>query len=325
MNTTDKVLAILAREKEYISGEEISRLIGLSRASVNAAVKALRKDGYEISSVTNKGYRLINSPDRLSHGSVGAWLEDSRMDSVLVLDSTDSTNKVLREMAFGGAPDGQVVISDEQTTGRGRMGRSFFSPKGKGIYFSYLIRPEMVPADAISLTAWTAVAVVRAIISVSGYTPGIKWVNDLVSDGRKLCGILTEMSIESETGRIDSIIIGIGINVNNDLSEFPDDIKDIATSLRAVSGKAVPRAELAAAMVRELDRMRAAWPDDKAEYLEAYRASNITCGRRINVISGGTVREAESIMINDDFSLRIRYDDGTEDDLSSGEVSLRFK
>ena len=322
--TKDKVLAILAKEKKYVSGEEISRTIGVSRAAVNAAVKVLKSEGYEIDSVTNKGYMLTGGPDSLTMGSVGAYLDEERMKSVLVLDTVDSTNKLLREMAFDGAPQGQTVISNEQTMGRGRMGRSFFSPRDKGIYFSYLLKPDQAPSDAVSLTAWTAVAMVRAIERVSGFMPGIKWVNDLVSGGRKLCGILTEMSIESETGRIDSIIIGIGININNDTEDFSDDIKDIATSILIESGKPVSRAALAGAMIEEMDRLASAWPYERDEYLEAYREYNITCGRDINVISAGRTRPAAAVQINDDFSLKVRYPDGRTEDLSSGEVSLRF-
>ncbi len=322
--TKDKVLAILARSKDHVSGEEISNIIGLSRAAVNAAVKALRSDGYEIDSVTNKGYKLKGSPDLLSTGAVGAYLEPDRMDRVLVLDQTDSTNKVLREMAFDGAPGGQVVIANEQTMGRGRMGRSFFSPSGKGIYFSYLLRPDVAPQDAVTLTAWTGVAMVRAIERVAGFSPGIKWVNDLVSNGRKLCGILTEMSIESETGRISSIIIGIGINVNNDASDFPDDIKNIATSIELETGSSVSRAELVASMVEEMDKLASEWPEASDKYLDLYRYYNITCGRDVDVISGGTVRPAKALSINDDFSLKVKFPDGTVSDLSSGEVSLKL-
>ena len=322
--TKDSVLAILAREKTYISGEEMSRRIGVSRAAINSAVKALRSDGYEIDSVTNKGYLLQEGPDRLSAGSVGAYLTEERMKTVLVVDKVDSTNKLLREMAYNGAPDGQIVIADEQTTGRGRMGRSFFSPKDKGIYFSYLLKPDMAPSDAVTLTAWTAVAILQAISRVTGFTPGIKWVNDLVSNGRKLCGILTEMSVESETGRIDNIIIGIGINVNNGEEDFSEDIKDIATSIFLEAGVKTSRAALAAAMAEEMDRLRAAWPGARDEYLKAYRAHNITCGRPINVISGGTVRPAEALMINDDFSLKVKFSDGSVSDLSNGEVSLKL-
>lgn len=322
--TKDSVLAILAKNKTYISGEEISKTIGVSRAAVNAAVKSLRAEGYDIDSVTNKGYLLKDGPDILSAGSVGAFLDMERMKNVLVLDNVDSTNKYLRDMAFNGAPDGQVVMADEQTTGRGRMGRSFFSPKNKGLYYSYLIKPDMAPADTVTVTAWTAVAVRRAISRVSGFTPGIKWVNDLVSNGKKLCGILTEMSIESETGRIDNIIIGIGININNDVADFPEEIKSIATSVAAESGHEVNRAELAAALTEELDKMRSCWPHDKETFLRDYREADVTCGRKVNVISGGNSTPAEAIMINDDFSLKVRFTDGSVSDISSGEVSLRI-
>ena len=322
--TKDKVIAILAKEDSFISGEEMSRRIGVSRAAVNAAVKALRADGYEIESVTNRGYLLKGCPDLLTAGSIGAFLDEKRMERVLVLDNVDSTNKRLREMAFNGAESGQVVIANEQTMGRGRMGRSFFSPKDKGIYYSYLIKSDAAPQDAITLTAWTAVAMVRAIRRVSGFVPGIKWVNDLVSGGRKLCGILTEMSIESETGRIDSIIVGIGININNDMSDFPEEISDIATSIALESGKHILRAELAAAMTEELDRLVSSWPQARDEYLEAYRACDITCGHEVNVISGGSVRPAEALRINDDFSLKIKFSDESVSDLSSGEVSLKI-
>ena len=322
--TKDKVLAILARSMDHVSGEEISNMIGLSRAAVNAAVKALRSDGYEIDSVTNKGYLLKGGPDILSAGAVGAYLETERMEHVLVLDKTDSTNKRLREMAFEEAPGGQVIVANEQTTGRGRMGRSFFSPSGNGIYFSYLLRPDVAPQDAVTLTAWTGVAMVRAIEWVAGFSPGIKWVNDLVSNGRKLCGILTEMSIESETGRINSIIIGIGINVNNDASDFPDEIKDIATSIKLETGSSVSRAELVASMVEEMDKLASEWPEASDKYLDLYRSYNITCGRDVDVISGGTVRPAKALSINDDFSLKVKFPDGTVSDLSSGEVSLKL-
>ena len=324
MNTADKVLAILAREKEYVSGEDISSKIGLSRAAVNAAVKALKNVGYEIDSVTNKGYRLLSGPDIISPGSVGEYLSYERLETVTVMNSTDSTNKVLRELAFDGAPAGQTVIANEQSAGRGRMGRSFFSPKDSGIYLSYLLRPDVAPAEAVTLTAWTAAAMVRAINRVAGTAPGIKWVNDLYMNGKKICGILTEMSVESETGRIDSIIIGIGINVNTAKEDFPEDIRDIASSIAAETGNKISRSALAAAMIEELDRFREDWPLKKSDYLEAYRAYDITCGRDINVISGGAVRQAQAMSINDDFSLKVKYPGGETEDLSSGEVSLKL-
>lgn len=323
MNTTDKVLTILLREKRYVSGEEISEMIGLSRASVNSAVKSLRRIGYEIDSVTNKGYMLISGPDILSLGAIGEYLDDSRLERVVVLDHTDSTNKVLREMAFDGASPGTTVIANEQNAGRGRMGRSFFSPGDCGIYLSYLMKPDTAPSDAVTVTAWTAVAMVRAIDRVAGIRPNIKWVNDLMFNRLKLCGILTEMSVESETGRIASIIIGIGINVKNRTSDFPKELRNIATSLAMASGKRINRAELAAAMITELDKMSRDWPNKKEEYLAEYREADMTCGCEVNVLSGESKRLATAIKINDDFSLKVRYPDGKKEDLSSGEVSLK--
>ena len=323
MNTTDKVLTILLREKRYVSGEEISEMIGLSRASVNSAVKSLRSIGYEIDSVTNKGYMLISGQDILSLGAIGEYLDDKRLERVVVLDRTDSTNKVLREMAFDGASPGTTVIANEQNAGRGRMGRNFFSPRDCGIYLSYLMKPDTAPSDAVTVTAWTAVAMVRAIERVAGIRPDIKWVNDIMFNRLKLCGILTEMSVESETGRIASIIIGIGINVKNKTSDFPKELKKIATSLAVASGKIINRAELAAAMITELDKMSRDWPNKREEYLAAYREADMTCGCEVNVLSGESKRLAMAVKINDDFSLKVRYPDGKKEDLSSGEVSLK--
>ena len=322
--TKDQVLAILAREKEFVSGERISEQIGVTRAAVSGAVKALRKDGYEITSVTNRGYRLESGPDHLTAGSIGAFLPEARMGSVLVMEQVDSTNKKLRELSYEGAPDGQVVIADAQTGGRGRRGRSFYSPEGKGIYMSYLLRPDTAPAETVSLTAWTAVAVARAMEKVSARAPSIKWVNDLLLNGGKICGILTELSVESETGMVDSIIIGIGVNVNQEQEEFPEEIQEIATSMAAALGHPVSRAALGAAMVEELDRMRAEWPAARADYLEAYRQLDITAGSDVMVLAADGARSAKALCINEDFSLEVEYPDGRKEALSSGEVSLRI-
>ena len=251
-------------------------------------------------------------------------ITNERMAKVLVLDSTDSTNNVLKKMAADGAPAGQVVVADEQTGGRGRLGRSFFSPKGKGIYLSYLMKPDTAPADTAELTAWTASAMARAVEAACGTSPGIKWVNDLYMNGRKICGILTEMTMNKDATGIGSIIIGIGINVNNDGSDFPEDISGIASSIFLETGKMIPLAELAANMIREMDKMAADWPGNKSEYLRTYRALDITSGREVNVISGGRTRSAEVLGINDDFSLKVKFSDGSVSDLSSGEISLKL-
>ena len=320
--TRDLVLSILKTRKGYVSGELISKELGLTRAAVNLAVKALRKDGYVILSSTKLGYMLKSAPDRLTSGELLAILGPERMHTVSVFDTVHSTNRVLSELAYDDPTDGLVVIADTQTGGRGRFGRSYYSPDGCGIYLSCLLRPETPPASSIPITAWTAVAAARAVETVCGVQPGIKWVNDLFLGGKKFGGVLTEMSIEGESGRIRQIITGIGINVNNSPDSFPDDLKNTATSLFAETGNKFSRAELACEVIRELDLLRRSWPDGQDAYLREYRARNITTGHTIFLMDGsGRTASAESI--GDDFSLNIRYPDGSADNLTSGEISIR--
>ncbi len=320
--TRDLVLSILKTRKGYVSGELISQELGLTRAAVNLAVKSLRKDGYVILSSTKKGYILKSAPDRLSAGELLTILGPERMRTVSVFDTVHSTNRVLSELAYDDPTDGRIVIADAQTGGRGRFGRSFFSPDGCGIYLSCLFRPETPPSSSVSVTAWTAVAVSRAVETVCGVRPGIKWVNDLILGGKKFGGILTEMSIEGESGRIRQIITGIGINVNNPPGSFPDDLCATATSLYAETGTIFSRAELACEIIRELDLLRTAWPGGQDDYLREYRGRNITTGRTI-LLMDGSGRTAEAESIGEDFSLNIRFPDGSTEHLTSGEISIR--
>ena len=251
----DDVLKLIARENGYISGETISKELGVTRAAVNSAVKSLREDGYEITSSTNKGYLLVNCPDILSKGSITALLPDTRDGEVNVFESVDSTNTVLKGLASGGAPSGTVVIADHQTGGKGRRGRSFESPSGVGIYLSYLLKPESGFDKISDLTSWTAVAIADAIKNAYGLDTQIKWVNDLLMNRKKICGILTEASVEGESGYIDTCIIGIGVNVNE--SEFPSEISEIATSLSIENGgKKFFRAKLAAEIIKSMDILK---------------------------------------------------------------------
>ena len=321
--TKNSVLAVLLRSDDYVSGEKISEDLGMWGTAVNIAVKSLRKDGCTILSSTRKGYLLTSAPDRLTPGDLSAFLTTDRMKSVQCLDCVSSTNKLLHDMAYEGAPDGQVVVANEQTGGRGRMGRTFYSPADQGIYLSMLLRPEGLPADATALTAWAAVAICNAIESVCGIRPGIKWVNDLVMNGHKICGILTEMSVESETGRIQYVMIGAGINVNEEPRDFPEELQSVASSIRTVTGKCCSRAQLAAEIICEMDRLRFAWPAGHADYLEAYRRDSVVTGREITVLSGTSAQNAVADRINDDFSLSVHFEDGHQDRLTAGEVSIR--
>ena len=325
--TKDEVLSILRSNDSYVSGEAISVSLGITRAAVNGAVKALKADGCVIDSVTNKGYRLLSCPDKLLPGDVFSYLPRERRKNVICLPTVDSTSNRLKEMLKDNPESGTCIIANEQTGGRGRLGRKFESPSDSGIYLSMLIRPSGELSDMSEITAWTAVAVHNAIMSAFGIETSIKWVNDLFIGSRKVCGILTELSVEGEIGLVSNVIVGIGINVNQKADEFPAEIADIATSLSAgTDGSHLDRARLAAQIILEMDKLISDWPSGKASYLETYRSSCITLGRDVTVsnYATGEKKQGRAIALNDDFSLLVEFEDGISANVMSGEVSVRF-
>lgn len=320
-----KILALLQKSDEsYTSGESMSRELGISRAAVSKAVNSLRQEGYEIDSVTNRGYRLLSGPDRLTRGEILPWLHVNHVGSTLeCYDTIDSTNNYLKREALH-LPDGTVAVANEQTSGRGRLGRSFQSPADTGIYLSALVRPNIPPAEALNFTAFVAVAICEGIEAATGLRPEIKWTNDIVLNKKKVCGILTEMSIEGESGALQYIITGIGINVNQQEQDFPEDIRDIAGSLAMAAGGPVRRGRLAAEVINALDQMYTAWLNGGGDYLERYRARCLTVGRPVKLLrANGTQEPAEAIAVADDFGLVVRHPDGREEKVTSGEVSVR--
>jgi len=239
------------------------------------------------------------------------------------LEETDSTNDRLKEMARQGAPHGTVLIADRQSGGHGRLGRSFHSPGGVGIYFSMLLRPDCSPAELMHLTCATAVAMCDAIETSAGFRPGIKWTNDLVYGKRKLGGILTELGL-SRKGTVDYIIIGIGINCCQKESDFPLEIQDIAASLSMVTGSEIDRAEVAAAMMEALFRIDNVLLTEKASLLERYRADCITIGQEVSLLRvGQEVRHGTAVGMDDDGALIVEFSDGQTETVNSGEVSVR--
>ena len=319
----DEVLTILKSAPGDLSGEEISRRLGVTRMAVSHAVKALRAEGYVIESATNRGYRMVSGADRLTAGELYAHLPKARRETVRCFDEIDSTNTYLKREAMNGAPHGLCAVANAQTAGRGRSGRGFVSEPDCGVYLSVLLRPYCAPERAMTLTAHAAVAVCRAIRSVTGASPAIKWTNDVLLNGRKVCGILTEITLEAETGLIDSVVIGVGVNVNNAPEDFPPELRGVAGSVFSETGEKTDRACLAAALILALDEVSAVWAADPRACLEEYRALCVTTGREVRVLRGDTVRHAFALEITDDFALRVRFDDGTEEDLNAGEVSVR--
>ena len=241
----DDVLLLLTEAEGYLSGEEMREKLGVSRAAVSQAVRALRADGYDIDAVTNRGYCLRARPDTLTAGDVLSYLPEARRAMVRCFAQIDSTNSYLTAGALRGARDGLCAIADRQTAGRGRAGRPFRSDAGQGVYLSMLLRPNCAPTAAMTMTAHVAVAVCRAL-EACGVQPGIKWTNDLVLGTKKLCGILTELTVEAETGTVDSIVAGIGVNVRQRPEDFPPELRTIAGSVRSETGLEISRARLAA-------------------------------------------------------------------------------
>lgn len=239
------------------------------------------------------------------------------------LDCVDSTNIYLKGLADQGAPHGTVVMAEEQTLGKGRKGRRFESLAGAGLYFSLLLRPCCELSDTVNLTPWAAVAVARAIRDSSGVCPDIKWVNDLLLNGRKLCGILTELSVNA-AGGLDYAIVGIGINLTQSREDFAAlGLGEIATSLAAEGLGGTDRSALAAALIAQLDILAAQFPKEKKDWLARYREGCVSTGRAVNVIRGEESRAAFALEIEEDFSLRVRYEDGSEESVNAGEVSIR--
>ena len=321
----EQVLSLLRESGEqYMSGEAMSRALGISRAAVWKAIEALRQEGYVVQSAPNRGYRLEEAPDRLREGELAGPLAGLRVGSrLLCLDTIDSTNTEAKRQAMNGAPEGLVVLSEEQTGGRGRRGRSFQSPKGKGLYLSVLLRPRLEPGQVGDFTAWAAVAVCDGIEAACGLRPRIKWTNDLVLNGKKLCGILTELGLESESNALDYLICGVGINVNQAPEDFQADVRPIAGSLAQALGRPVRRAHLAAEILRAFDRMYARFPQDKQAYLEQYRRDCLTPGNPVQLITPTARQEAIAVDIDDEFRLVVEYPDGRRAALSTGEVSVR--
>ena len=323
--TREAVLSLLKEAgNAYCSGQSMSRTLGISRAAVWKAVDALRQEGYEISSVPHRGYRLEQSPDRLSAGELTGALRGYALgQNIICLDSVDSTNNYAKKLADQGAPHGTVVLTDLQTAGRGRRGNSFLSPAGKGLYLSVLLRPDLPPADVVNLTAWIAVAVCDAVEQVIGERPGIKWTNDLIVRSKKLCGILTEMSLEAETGDLQYVVAGIGLNVAQTEADFGTEVASLAISLEQALGRQIRRADLAIAIIRALDGMMADFPHEKAAYLERYRADCLTLGREVRLIRKGEAQIAFAEAIDEDFALVVRHQNGETEPVSAGDVSVR--
>ena len=320
MRVRDAVLSELMNKRgEFLSGEQLAADLSVSRSAVWKAIGQLRSEGYPIEAATNRGYRLTGG-DVLSREGISRYLKNPTID-VHVYGSVASTNTLLKAWAEDGCAEGTVAVAEEQTAGRGRRGRSFFSPKGTGLYLSILLRPEGAAENALSITTAAAVAAAETIEVLSGKKTQIKWVNDICIDGKKVCGILTEASVDVESGGLHYAIVGIGINALQPADGFPEELREVAGAVFERFDQPDLRCRLAAALLDRFFELYQTRGSDAC--FEAYRARCLVLGRRVTVLSGGiAVADAEVLDLERDYSLRVRYDDGLIATLNSGEVSV---
>lgn len=321
-----EVLQYLRAYNGYLSGQEISRRCGVSRTAIWKAIESLRQDGYQIASVTRRGYCLLRTTDHLCAAEIQNALPSDFpwKDRIQIFSSVDSTNTVAKRLAAQGSPEGTVVLADTQTGGRGRLGRSFQSPASLGTYLSVILRPNAKPEQLMTLTAMIAVAICQAIEHVCQIRPQIKWANDLLLQKKKICGILTELSIEAESGLVQYAVVGIGINCNAQKTDFPPALQEIVGSLSMALGHPVDRNALVAAQLQALHTLAQHLPDDgQWPWLTQYTRDCITLGQEVNVIHGTQPHIGRAIGLTEQAALLVAYPDGTQETVSCGEVSVR--
>lgn len=319
MALKDDILNILeANPGQAISGQLIADQLQVSRATVWKAINSLREQGCVLSSSPNKGYMLKEDSDFLTVPGIKANLnQKSSHREITLLDSVDSTNNRAKAMALEGAAEGSIVIAREQKAGRGRQGRSFFSPKDKGIYMSIILRPQAQFQDIQTFTIATGVAICRVIEEVGEVQPQIKWVNDIFINGKKVCGILTEAMGDLETNQADTVILGIGVNLAIDPQEFPGELQTIATSLIT---KGISKNKLVAKIIEEVEA--AIDQRNEPKIMEEYKNHSLVLNREIDFTYNRQRLQGIAKDINSHGNLIVATSEG-DITLYGGEISLR--
>ena len=317
-----EILRLLKENDAYISGQQLCERFHVSRTAVWKVIEQLKKEGYQIEAVRNKGYRLIDSPDVMSRAEIESLMNTTWAGKkVVYYDETDSTNNQAKAYGEKGEEHGTLFVADMQAAGKGRRGRVWVSPAGSSIYMTILLHPDVLPTKAPQLTLVMAMAVAEGIRKVTGLETKIKWPNDIIVHGRKVCGILTEMSTEIDY--INYVVIGVGINVNQET--FPEEIRDTATSLKIETGSSVRRSVLIATIMECFEQFYEVFmtTEDLSGLQERYNAMLVNLGREVRVLEPGNEYEAHALGINRTGELIVRTPDGQEKEIYAGEVSVR--
>jgi BirA family biotin operon repressor/biotin-[acetyl-CoA-carboxylase] ligase len=320
MSVKENILSILEKNRGgYVSGERLAEQLGVSRTSVWKGIQRLQDEGFSIEAVTNKGYRLAEDTDVLNAVGVDAYLDKSYGVRLEVFKSIDSTNLELKRRST--EAEGLVVAASEQTGGMGRLGRKFSSPSDTGIYFSILLKPDIDNSEVTLLTTIAALAVCQAIEKYTDKKPGIKWVNDVFIDGKKVNGTLTQASFSMENLAPEYVIVGIGINVYEPEGGFEDEIKNIAGAVLTERTGDMKNKLLAEVLNRYFYYYR---NFEKKEFIEEYKKRSIVIGKTVSVVTPTLIRRADVLDIDESCRLIVRYEDGTEEAVSTGEISIRL-
>lgn len=319
----DEILTILKNnENSYVSGQTISEHLGVSRAAIWKYINKLKEEGYVIESVSKLGYKLVSAPDLLTSQEIDEYLNTKYIGrNIIHFDTIDSTNTKAKELAAQGEIDGTLIISEEQTLGRGRLGRQWCSPKYKGVWMSIILKPNIDPLNASNITLIAAAAVHEALKTFN-ITTQIKWPNDIILNNKKLCGILTEMN--SELNQINYIILGIGVNVNISKEEFPEELKNIATSIFAETKEMFSRKELVASILNHFEAFYEEFIENKnlSFIIDICRKNSILLGKEIQLYNRGKLITGKAIDIDESGLLVIEHKDGSIEKIISGEVSM---
>ncbi|MFZ6006748.1 MAG: biotin--[acetyl-CoA-carboxylase] ligase [Nitrospirota bacterium] len=323
MNNNEEIIRLLKERADFVSGAEIANTLKVTRTAVWKRINILRKKGYTIEALPAKGYKLLKSPD-LSIEEIRDSISGRSMiigREIIFFDTINSTNTYAMELGDMGYPEGTVIIADAQTGGKGRLGRKWLSPQGKNLYMSIILRPVILPRDAAILTLMSAVACASAIKRLSSVHASIKWPNDIMVSDRKLGGILTE--IKADMDRIFHAVIGIGININLEAGDMPDEIKACATSIKNESGNAQSRTLIAIEIIKELDRWYSMLLNSgKKPVIEEWLKLSSTIGRAVKVTVGNNVFTGIAGTIDEEGMLMLKLPDNTVKKISAGDVTI---
>lgn len=318
----NQIIRLLKEKQDYVSGQEICAQLGVSRTAVWKNVNALKSLGYEIDSVNNRGYKLISEPDALCEEAIAGYLETEWLGRELIYqEEIDSTNAKAKRIGEQEGKNGTVVVADCQTAGRGRRGKSWISPKGMNIYFSILLRPDLLANRASMITLVAAMALADAVKKEMQLQVQIKWPNDVIVNGKKISGILTESSTDMEY--VNYVVVGIGVNCNQE--QFEDEIKDVASSIILESGEKVNRNQLLATFLQSFEHYYSDFlkTEDLSVLIDEYNSMLVNCGRQVRIIEMDKERILKAIGIDKNGALIVENENGKKETIVSGEVSVR--